>query len=203
VTPPPTLIGSSPDTELTGALGIDHSSAEHAASAFLAALGVRLDSPHLQNTPRRMAAAFAELLTPPAFEPTSFDADGYNDLVLVGDMPFHSLCAHHVLPFVGTVDIAYMPTGAVLGLSKLAWAVQTYSRRLQVQEQLTRQLADWLVAQVQPEGVAVRVRAEHMCMSLRGVRARGAVTTTFAERGVLVNDPRVRQMWAAAWHPAG
>jgi GTP cyclohydrolase I len=118
---------------------------------------------------------------------------------VVSGISFHSLCAHHVLPFVGTVDVAYMPTNVVLGLSKLAWAVRLCSRRLHVQEQLAQQIADWLVEHADPQVVAVRVRAEHMCMSLRGVCARGSVTTTFAERGTLVNDPNMRQKWTTQW----
>jgi GTP cyclohydrolase IA len=146
-----------------------------------------------------MACAFADMLTAPHFEPTRFDADGYDDLVVVSGIPFHSLCAHHVLPFAGTADIAYMPTTSVLGLSKLGWVVQMCSRRLQVQEQLTQQIADWLVEQVAPKAVGVRVRAEHLCMSMRGVRAGGAVTTTFAQRGALVDDAGLREKWAAHW----
>ncbi len=187
------------DSPTHGQTSPDLASAADAAAAFLTALGVALDTVHLKDTPRRMAAAFAELLSPPSFEATAFDAEGYDDLVMVSGIPFHSLCAHHVLPFVGTVDVAYMPTNVVLGLSKLAWAVQLCSRRLHVQEQLAQQIADWLVEHADPQVVAVRVRAEHMCMSLRGVCARGSVTTTFAERGTLVDDPKVRHKWAARW----
>lgn len=178
-----------------GRTGPDLLAAERAAAAFLTALGVSLDLPHVRETPRRMAHAFAELLTVEPFEPTIFDNDGYGELVVVGEIPFHSLCAHHGLPFFGKADVGYVPVNGILGLSKVAWAVRALASQLQVQERLTAQVADWLVANSSPAGVAVRVRAEHLCMSLRGVRARGAVTTTFATRGVLVDDPLLRDQW--------
>ncbi|MBX7267527.1 GTP cyclohydrolase I FolE [Micromonospora sp. Llam7] len=169
--------------------------AERAATAFLTALGVPLDSPHCRDTPRRMASAFAELLTPPRFVPTMFRSDSYEGLVVVRGIAFASLCAHHGLPFIGTVDVGYQPAGQIIGLSKLAWAVHLYARRLQVQEQLTGHVADWLVDTLQPRAAGVRVQAEHLCMSLRGARARGAVTVTSATRGALVDDPLLRQEW--------
>jgi GTP cyclohydrolase I len=175
---------------------IDLAAAERAAAAFLAALGVPADPSHGADTPRRMAVAFAELLTPPQFVPTKFDDVGYDGLVVVRGIAFASLCAHHGLPFFGTVDVGYQPAGQIIGLSKLAWAVQLYARRLQVQEQLTVQVADWLVETLTPKAAGVRVQAEHLCMSLRGVRARGAVTLTSAARGALVDDPLLRQEWA-------
>jgi GTP cyclohydrolase I len=167
-----------------------------AAAAFLAALGIQLDSPHLVGTPRRMARAWTDLLTAPRFEPTVFDNDGYDGLVVVQDIPFHSLCAHHGLPFLGSADVGYVPTAGIVGLSKLAWVVQLFSRRLQVQELLTTQIVDWLEENLSPKAVGVRVRAEHLCMSLRGPGARGAVTTTSALRGALASDPLMRQEWA-------
>ena len=125
-----------------------------------------------------------------------FDDDGYGGLVVVRGVAFASLCAHHGLPFFGAVDLGYQPAGRIVGLSKLAWAVQLYSRRLQVQERLTDQLADWLADTLRPKAAAVRVRAEHLCMSLRGVRAPGALTITSAVRGALADDPLLRQEWA-------
>src|SRR5262249_2900424 len=144
------------DSPTHGQTPPDLASAADAAAPFRTARGVALDTVHLKDTPRRMAAAFAELLSPPSFDATAFDAEGYDDLVMVSGIPFHSLCAHHVLPFVGTVDVAYMPTNVVLGLSKLAWAVRLCSRRLHVQEQLAQQIADWLVEHADPQVVAVR-----------------------------------------------
>ncbi len=174
----------------------DLPAAEAAAAQFLCALGVDLDAPHMQQTPRRMARAFAAQLTPPAFDVTMFDNSYYDELVVVRDISFHSLCAHHALPFFGTVDVGYRPAGRILGLSKLAWAVALHSRRFQVQEDLTAQVADWLVDNLDPKAVGVRVRAEHLCMSLRGARAVGAMTVTSAFRGDLA-DARARAEWFA------
>jgi GTP cyclohydrolase I len=173
----------------------DESAAE-AAAGLLAALGISLDDEHRRDTPARLARALREMLTPPAFDPTSFDnADGYAELIVVEAMPFFSLCEHHVLPFVGTATVAYLPGDRLVGLSKLAWVVQLYARRLQVQERMTGEIADWLDTELAPRGVGVRLRAEHLCMSLRGARASGAVTTTTARRGVIANDPARRDEW--------
>jgi GTP cyclohydrolase I len=174
----------------------DLPAASAAAALFLRALGVDLDALHMQHTPRRMAHAFAAQLTPPAFDVTTFDNSGYDELVVVRNIGFHSLCAHHALPFFGTVDVGYRPAGRIVGLSKLAWTVALHSRRLQVQEDLTAQVADWIVDNLEPKAVGVRVRAEHMCMSLRGARAAGAVTVTSAFRGELA-DSRARADWLA------
>jgi GTP cyclohydrolase I len=170
--------------------------AEAAAAALLTALGVALDNEHLRATPARLARALREMLTPPRFDPTSFDnAEGYDQLVVVEAVPFSSLCEHHVLPFSGTATLAYLPGPRIVGLSKLAWVVQLFARRLQVQERMTAQIADWLVEQLEPRGVGVQLRAEHLCMSLRGARAAGALTTTSARRGALLDDPDRRHEW--------
>jgi GTP cyclohydrolase I len=133
------------------------------------------------------------MLTPPHFDPTCFPNDeGYDELVMVRDIPFHSLCEHHLLPFVGVAHVAYLPKDRILGLSKLARIVETYSRALQVQERMTQQIADWLQEQLAPRGVGVVIEAEHMCMRLRGVRTPGTMTVTSALRGTLRNDPRTR-----------
>ncbi len=176
--------------------GIDIAAAGAAAEAMLRALDVDLDVVDRRETPARMARAFVELLTPPAFNPTAFDnAEGYDEIVVVAGIGFHSLCEHHALPFVGTADIAYVPAKMLAGLSKLAWVVQLFARRLQVQERMTAQIADWLVEQMDPAGVGVRLRAEHLCMSLRGPHAGGSSTTTFAARGVLRDHPDRRREW--------
>jgi len=176
--------------------GVDIAAAEAAAAAMLRALGVDLDVVDRRETPARMVGALVELLTPPAFHPTAFDnAEGYDEIVVVAGIGFHSLCEHHALPFVGTADIAYVPAKMLAGLSKLAWVVKLFARLLQVQERMTAQIADWLVEQMDPAGVGVRLRAEHLCMSLRGPRAAGSSTTTFAVRGVLRDDPDRRREW--------
>ena len=176
----------------------DLAAAERAAADFLLALGVSLDSESLAETPRRMAQAYAELLTPREFNLTTFPNDeGYDELVLARGIPLHSLCEHHLLPFHGVAHVAYLPADRILGLSKLARVVEMFARDLQVQERLTQQVADWLQEHLAPKGVGVVIEAEHLCMSLRGVRARGARTTTSALHGVLREDARSRQEFFA------
>ncbi|MFD1364571.1 GTP cyclohydrolase I [Actinoplanes sichuanensis] len=175
---------------------MDLEGATAAAAQLLSALGLDMDSDHRRDTPARMARALTEMLKAPSFEPTTFDnAGGYDELVVVDRIPFFSLCEHHVLPFIGEATIAYAPKDRIVGLSKLAWVVQLYARRLQTQEAMTQQIADWLVEQLDPKGVGVRLRAEHLCMSLRGARAIGAVTDTTTNRGVLADDPARREEW--------
>ena len=169
------------------------SEAEAAAAAFLRALGADLTDESLRDTPRRMAALYAELLTPAPFEATTFPNDGgYDELVVARDIPFHSLCEHHLLPFVGTAHVAYLPGERIVGLSKLARVVDHFARRLQVQERLTTQVAGWLNRELAPKGVGVVLEAEHMCMSLRGVQKPGARTVTSALHGLVRDDPRTR-----------
>ena len=172
--------------------------AEQAAADFLTALGADLDDESLRDTPRRMAALYSELLTPSPFNATTFPNDGgYDELVVARDIPFHSLCEHHLLPFVGTAHVAYLPGDRILGLSKLARVVDYFARSLQVQERLTRQVADWLQNELAPKGVGVVIEAEHMCMSLRGVQKHGATTVTSALHGLVRDDPRTRQEFLA------
>ncbi len=177
---------------------VDSPAAERAVADLLAALGQDPSSPHLADTPRRVANAYAELLTPRDFNLTTFPNDeGYDELVLARDIPVQSLCQHHLLPFHGVAYVGYLPGQRILGLSKLARVVEMFSRDLQVQERLTKQVADWLAAHLAPKGVGVVVEAEHMCMSLRGVRATGSRTVTSALLGLLREDPRSRQEFFA------
>lgn len=172
---------------------IDLAAAERAVGDLLTALGEDLADGHLRGTPRRVAAAYAEMLTPRAFNPTSFPNDeDYNELVLARDIPFHSLCQHHMLPFKGVAHVGYLPGSRILGLSKLARVVEHFSRSLQVQERLTQQVADWLDHQLGPKGVGVILDAEHLCMTLRGVEASGSRTVTSSLRGLLRHDQRSR-----------
>jgi GTP cyclohydrolase I len=178
--------------------GVDLARAERAVADLLAALGQDPSSAQLLDTPRRVAATFAELLTPTPFAPTTFPNDeGYDELVLVRAIPFQSLCQHHLLPFVGVAHVGYLPADRILGLSKLTRVVELFSRRLQLQERLTTQVADWLQAQLEPKGVGVVLEAEHLCMSLRGVQATGARTVTSTLHGLLHSDPRSRQEFFA------
>jgi GTP cyclohydrolase I len=145
-----------------------------------------------------MARAYAELLTPRDFALTTFDNDeGYDELVLARSIPIRSVCEHHLLPFVGVAHVGYLPGERILGLSKLARVVELFARDLQVQERLTKQVADWLQDTLAPKGVGVVIEAEHLCMSLRGVRAAGARTVTSALHGALRADDRSRQEFFA------
>jgi GTP cyclohydrolase IA len=176
----------------------DLAAAELAAGQFLQALGVELDSESLRGTPARMARAYAELLTPRAFNLTTFPNDeGYDELVLVRDIPLRSVCEHHLLPFTGTAHVGYLPAERILGLSKLARVVEHFSRRPQVQERLTKQVGDWLYTHLHPRGVGVVIEAEHTCMTVRGVQAAGSRTVTSTMLGTLREDPRSRSEFFA------
>jgi GTP cyclohydrolase I len=177
---------------------VDLDAAEQAVADLLVALGQDPENPHLARTPRRVAAAYAELLTPRPFDLTTFANDeGYDELVLARDIPFQSLCEHHLLPFQGVAHVGYVPDGRIVGLSKLARLVELFARGLQVQERLTQQVADWLDEHLEPKGAGVVIEAEHLCMSLRGVRASGSRTVTSAVHGLLRDDPRSRQEFFA------
>ena len=173
---------------------VDLPAAELAARDLLDALGVDLAGESLRDTPHRMARMYAELLTPAPFNPTTFPNDGgYDELVVVAGIPFHSLCEHHLLPFSGVAHVGYLPGDRIIGLSKLARVVELFARRLQVQERLTTQIAGWLDEHLAPKGVGVVLQAEHLCMSLRGVQKPGARTVTSALLGRLRDDARTRQ----------
>jgi GTP cyclohydrolase I len=175
------------------AAAIDGRAAERAVRDLLVALGRDVDEPGLRDTPRRVAAAYAELLRPEPFSMTTFPNDaGYDELVVVREIPFHSLCMHHLLPFHGVAHVAYLPGERIIGLSKLARVVDRFARELQVQERLTMQVAQCLQAHLQPKGVGVVIEAEHLCMSVRGVRKAGARTTTSTLLGLLRDDARTR-----------
>ena len=177
---------------------IDLDSAEEAARQFLKALGVSTDSESLRGTPGRMARAYAELFTPRSFDLTTFPNDeGYDELVLARSIPLRSVCEHHLLPFVGTAHVGYLPGARILGLSKLARVVEHFACRPQVQERLTKQVADWLQENLDPKGVGVVIDAEHTCMTLRGVQATGTRTLTSTLLGILRTDARTRAEFLA------
>ncbi len=172
---------------------IDTGAAELAVRDLLRALGHDARGDHLADTPRRVAEAYAELLTPQSFNPTVFpNEEGYDELVLARDIPFVSLCQHHLLPFTGVAHVGYLPDTRILGLSKLARVVELFARDLQVQERLTQQVANWLSETVAPKGVGVVLEAEHQCMSLRGATARGSRTMTSALHGSLRDNAAAR-----------
>jgi len=194
-----TPLGRRPTLEVVDrAHGVDLARAERAVADLLAALGQDPSSEQLADTPRRVAASYAELLTPTPFTLTTFPNDeGYDELVLARAIPFSSLCQHHLLPFVGVAHVGYLPADRILGLSKLARVVELFSRQLQLQERLTTQVANWLQDQLAPKGVGVVLEAEHLCMTLRGVQATGAHTVTSTLHGRLRDDPRSRQEFFA------
>ena len=165
---------------------VDLAAAEEAARDLLTALGLPVHRDEMLETPRRMAHALAEMTTVPAYDCTTFaNTEEYDEMVLVHDIPVRSVCEHHVLPFVGVAHIGYLPSERILGLSKFARVVDFFAHRPQTQERLTKQVAEHLQEQLDPRGVGVVVEAEHMCMSLRGVRAVGARTVTSALLGTL------------------
>jgi len=168
--------------------------AEKAVRDLLLALGRDPASSHLADTPRRVAESFTEMLTPREFDLTTFPNDEhYDELVLARSIPVQSLCEHHMLPFTGIAHVGYLPGERILGLSKLARVVELFARDLQVQERLTVQVANWLQEHLAPRGVGVVIEAEHMCMSLRGVQARGSRTITSSVHGVLRENAASRQ----------
>lgn len=172
---------------------VDLDAAEAAAVDLLAALGLPVDSEDMCETPRRLVHAYAEMLTPPEFDSTTFrNTAGYDELVVVGDIPVRSLCEHHLLPFTGVAHVGYLPDDRILGLSKFARTVEFFARRAQTQERLTTEIADHLTDRLRPHGVGVVIEADHTCMTLRGARAEGARTVTAALRGRLREDAATR-----------
>jgi GTP cyclohydrolase I len=190
------------ETPPTGLVDLER--AADAARELLVALGEDPQRDGLRDTPRRVARAYAELLTPQPFNPTTFPNDeGYDELVVARGIPFNSLCEHHMLPFHGVAHVGYLPGERIVGLSKLGRVVELFARRLQVQERLTAQVAAWIDDHLNPKGVGVVIEAEHLCMSLRGVQKPGTMTVTSALRGLVRDDPRTRQEFLAlAGRPA-
>ncbi len=173
---------------------IDLSRAEAGARELLLGLGADLDDESLRDTPGRMARAYVEMLTPVEFSLTTFpNENGYDELIVQRAIPFHSLCEHHLLPFIGVAHVGYLPGDRIVGLSKLARIVEHESRNMHVQERMTKAIADRLQEALQPRGVGVVVEAEHLCMTLRGVCKPGTRTSTSALHGIIRDDPRTRQ----------
>ena len=178
--------------------------ATDAAAEMLRALGLPIDEEDMAETPRRLVQAYAELLSPEPFEMTTFpNSEGYDEMVLVRDIPVRSLCEHHMLPFVGVAHVGYLPADRIVGLSKLARTVDHFARRVQTQERLTSQVADHLRQQLAPHGVGVVIEAEHTCMSVRGARAEGASTVTARLLGRMREDPATRAEFLALTREQG
>lgn len=179
-------------------MAVDLERAERAVAELLAAIGEDPGREGLLQTPKRVAAMYEELFSgmeeDPAKHLTVTFAAEHDEMVMVRDIPFASLCEHHMVPFIGKAHVAYIPgsDGRITGLSKLARLVDAYARRLQVQERMTTQIADTLEATLEPRGVLVVVEAEHLCMSMRGVRKPGTLTVTSAVRGLFREDQRTR-----------
>jgi GTP cyclohydrolase I len=173
---------------------IDLAEAARGAASMLTALGIDVTQDGLRDTPARMVRAYVELFTAEPFNLTTFpNEEGYDELVLARSIPLRSVCEHHLLPFFGVAHVGYLPGERILGLSKLARVVQHFAARPQVQERLTKQIADWLNAELDPAGVGVVIAAEHTCMTIRGVQARGSTTVTSTLTGALREDQRSRQ----------
>jgi len=176
----------------------DDRKAEEAVERLLEAIGEDPGRDGLKGTPRRVAAMYREIFAgmrqdPEAVLDVTFEA-GHSEMVMVRDMPLYSMCEHHLVPWMGKAHVAYIPgkDGRITGLSKLARLVEVFARRPQVQERLTTQIADTLEKVLRPRGVFVVIEAEHLCMTMRGVRAPGSVTVTSAVRGVFKSDARTR-----------
>jgi GTP cyclohydrolase I len=179
--------------------GMDLGTAEAAVRQLLTALGEDPERQGLMRTPQRVARMYVELLGGYRVDPEAmvnqalFDIADYDQMVIVRDIEFYSLCEHHILPFVGRVHVAYIPRGKVIGLSKIPRVVDMYARRLQVQERMTRQIADFLHELLEPQGVAVVAEALHMCSMMRGVKKHDARMTTSAMHGSFRTNPATRQ----------
>jgi len=176
--------------------GVDLPAIESAVRTILAAVGEDPDRAGLRDTPSRVARMYAEMFSGLNADPArhlrvTFPED-YDEMVLVRDIPFTSMCEHHLLPFSGTAHVAYIPNGRVTGLSKLARVVEDVARRPQVQERMTHTIADLVERELGSSGVAVVLQAEHSCMSIRGIRKPGSSTVTSAMRGVLKSNPSSR-----------
>ena len=183
---------------------VDTKRIEKAVTEILLAVGEDAERDGLKNTPQRVANMYAELLAGMHEDPEqhikSIFNENYDEIVLLRNIPFHSICEHHLMPFIGSANVAYLPSGAVLGVSKLARIVDCFAHRLQVQERLTDQIADFIMNNLKPQGVAVVLEASHSCMSIRGVKKPGSVMVTSSLRGIFKKDPRSRSEVMALMH---
>lgn len=194
-----------PDPAALADSGVDLPRAEAAVRELLLALGEDPDREGLRETPRRVAAAFQEVLggrriDPAALLQVGFD-EGHDEMVILRDIPFFSICEHHLFPFRGAAHVAYVPRGRVVGISKLARLVDAVARRPQLQERLTAQIADIMMHGLQPDGVAVAVEAEHLCMTMRGIKKPGSRMVTSAMRGTFQTQNETRAEFLALVRP--
>ena len=179
-----------------GKTSVDIKRIEKAVTEILSAVGEDAEREGLKGTPGRVARMYAELLGGMQEEPKqhlgSVFTENYDEIVLLRDIPFYSICEHHLMPFIGSAHVAYLPSGSVLGVSKLARIVDCFARRLQAQERLTYQIADFIMNSLKPQGVAVVLEASHSCMTIRGIKKPGSVMVTSALRGIFKRDPKSR-----------
>ena len=166
--------------------------AEESVKILLKSFGEDVEREGLQDTPKRYVKFFKEFLNPPKWNCTTFDSEGYDEMIVQTNIPFHSLCEHHIAPCFGEGHIAYIPNERIVGVSKLARTLETFARRLQNQERITNQVADFLQKELQPKGVAVVLKAKHMCMEMRGVKKHNTNTTTSKMIGVFKDDINTR-----------
>jgi len=175
---------------------IDTKRIANAVKEILLAIGEDVGREGLKSTPTRVADMYCELLGGMRENPKehlhSVFTENYDEIVLLRDIPFYSICEHHLMPFIGSAHVAYLPSGAVLGVSKLARIVDCFARRLQVQERLTDQIANFIMTSLKPKGVAVVIEASHSCMTIRGIKKPGSVMVTSSLRGIFRKDPRSR-----------
>ena len=183
---------------------IDTERIERAVKEILLAVGEDTEREGLKRTPDRVARMYVELLGGMHEDPKkhlrSVFAENYDEIVLLRDIPFYSICEHHLMPFIGLAHVTYLPSGMVLGVSKLARIVDCFARRLQTQERLTYQIADFIMNSLKPQGVAVVLEASHSCMTIRGIKKPGSIMVTSALRGIFKRDPKSRNEVLSLMH---
>ncbi len=192
-------------SELPPPRTIDKDRIEAAICELLLAIGEDPDREGLAETPRRIAEAYAEIFAGVTMDPESLlqvgFEEGHNEMVVLRDIPFFSMCEHHFLPFHGLAHVAYVPRGRVVGISKIARLVEAVARRPQLQERLTGQIADIMMRALEPDGVAVAIEAEHLCMTMRGVKKPGSRMVTSAMRGTFQSQQETRSEFLALVRP--
>ncbi|MHC4680946.1 MAG: GTP cyclohydrolase I FolE [Planctomycetota bacterium] len=183
---------------------VDGQKIKKAVKDILVAVGEDVNREGLKRTPERVARMYAELLggmqEDPDMHLRGVFTENYDEIVLLRDIPFYSICEHHLMPFIGSAHVAYLPSGMVLGVSKLARIVDSFARRLQTQERLTYQIADFIMNSLKPQGAAVVLEASHSCMTIRGIRKPGSAMVTSALRGIFKRDPRSRSEVLSLMH---
>jgi GTP cyclohydrolase I len=175
-----------------------------AVKEILLAVGEDVGREGLMRTPERVGRMYAELLGGMQEDPNihlrGVFKENYDEIVVLRDIPFYSICEHHLMPFIGSAHVAYLPSGMVLGVSKLARIVDCFARRLQTQERLTYQIADFIMEKLKPQGVTVVLEASHSCMTIRGIKKPGSVMVTSALRGIFMKDPKSRSEVLSLMH---